>query len=190
MSDEAKKREPSPDFGTLKDPTIHDLAPLVGLLNTHIGERNENVVGDSGLASSKIGADTVRGIIQPGPQQAPVVPPAQQHASQPSPFREPRVASVPVTTVAPSTAVSQPVTINKDSEKKINKKISSVQRRVRCLEKEIEAVQDIVSFEHKSVKYSIQTDTFQGTCNDTKALLSLVLKDLQNNTQSITIQRI
>ena len=162
-----------------REPTVEDLAPLIGMFNNQLTSLNNNVVGGDNLRVVTTGVERIKQIakIPDQPVQRPVPP--VMHSE--SPHRE-----VPL--VVGEEQVQAPVqdTLNLS---RYDKKITTVKRRLTRLDNEMQCIKDVVSFDYKSVRYNVETDSFKGTCNNTKTLLNLILKELQSGSKSIIIKK-
>jgi hypothetical protein len=189
MNDTEPSDPPPPENLNLpksRDPTLAELAPLVGAVNSQINELNGRVIGSDNLMVNKTGINklkTLARIPEGQPQPMPVHQPTQV-IHNPVPSIPPQAAPVPAPAQIPqNVSPVVPVSINYD------KKLTAVKRKLSKLDSEMQCIKDVISFDYKSSKYNVETDSFTGMCNNTKTLLNIILKELQSGSKSIIIQK-
>lgn len=174
----------SPD--TLNDhpPTPQELAPLAGLVNGEISKLNQSVIGDSsGLRTNKITPETLTGKQGNSPQVKRTPLPAGPIQAMDS-----NISSAPAQPVVPNAPV---VTFDVLKFEKLleknTKSINTLKRKNTELAKEIKTLKNIISFDSRRGKFTLATDNISCDCNNTDALINVLLKELQSGCKSITI---
>ena len=203
MSDSVQSSDPNPReapppaaIGKEVVPSLQDLAPLIGMLNTQKQDLNNHVVGDSALRVQKTGVEEFKRIANIPQPVAPVQPPAPinpQQIQAPPPVQpavHTEIVNPYLNKGAPPIVPISPAPVQSNKPDNYDKKHNTLKRKVTKLETEIQCMKDVISFDYKVAKYSVESDSFTGTCNNTKTLLNIILKELQSGSKSVTILKV
>lgn len=121
-----------------------------------------------------------------------VIPPTFQHSGRaynPAPQPPPGHAAIP-----PSIHTSPPVTGGvtlKDLEhvQKIEKKLSTTNRKVTTIDKRIATLESIVNLPKKKIKYNVKTSDVDCTTSNTDVLVTTICDQINNGASNISISR-
>lgn len=170
--------------GVPTDP--RSLAALAGMVNGEIGQLNANIIGSGTLNADKITPEVIsKATGQPVRSAPQTAGPRQGSYSTP-----PVTASHNIVTPNHGPAIRVDLTDIEKFKTRTSKAIATVKRKITKLEKDVSSLNDIVSFNHKNLKYKITTSNIDSICNNTDALLKIFLNELQSGSKDITIARV
>jgi hypothetical protein len=187
MSDEKQARpsnlEKAAD-GVPTDP--RSLAALAGMVNGEIGQLNANIIGSGSLNADKITPEVIsKATGHPVRSSQPNTAPGAGSYSH-----QPVAEAHNIVTSAPGPSIRVDLTDIEKFKTRTSKSLATVKRKLTKLEKDISSLNDIVSFNHKNLKYKITTNNIDSICNNTDALLKIFLNELQSGSKDITIARV